>query len=607
MLKVLGKDALFYGVFLLCFCLLSLPAQAFVQQMPDGFVLESELLQANPEERTFDEIRSAPLGQWQKASNQVLNFAIDTREHWLKIRLTNQRDNPEQLLLLLDQPLQDYIDYWQLDEKQQVKQQYLTGDRRSFSSRPLDYRGFAFPVYLKSQESTEIYIRLDTHDGLYEAIPIHLLTGPEYHYWATTDSLWYGFYYGALLILLAYNLIIGLMTRERDFYLYSLYLGFFFIWNITFRGYGQQYFWQDNTWFANQAVALTSSGIFISLSIFTIHFLRLKNKTPGFYKLIAATTVVQFIAVIMAFSGQYASVFALLMPAAAVQLILILGVAVYRAMKGSRPALIFSLAWGILIISALIYFAQVFGMIPANSLTSNILNIGSLFEMLVLALALVDKINQMKRQQTRALEVNLQLQQDNNSELERLVDEKTAQLTALNEQLKHDAITDALTGLYNRRKLPQLYENKLEHCSRLDEQIGFILLDIDHFKQVNDRFGHQDGDQVLIKLSEAMTRFWQDWPADLFRFGGEEFGIITCHKDRHELEKKIQTFQQHISNLSLHHSDNITISVGAVMMPSGQCPDLDQAIAVADGLLYDAKNRGRNLCYIRSLSAEDQC
>lgn len=173
---------------------------------------------------------------------------------------------------------------------------------------------------------------------------------------------------------------------------------------------------------------------------------------------------------------------------------------------------------------------------------------------------------------------------------------------ALNKQLEHDAITDTLTGLFNRRRLPDLYEKRLQQCGQQKEFIGFILLDIDHFKQVNDRFGHQDGDRVLVALADQMRAFWRNQDADLFRFGGEEFGIITCHKDHQQLKEQILAFQQQTSTQPMHHSLRITLSVGAVIMPSQQCSDLDKAIAVADGLLYEAKNKGRDLCLIETLA-----
>lgn len=588
----------------LLFVVLSPQVFASTPEVITGVEQRYSLLEPSENKRDFDTVRGLPEDQWQSTSVDVLNFALDKREHWLKITLKNTDSEQKHLTILLDQPIQDYIDFWLVGNTGKLQQHYKTGDRLPFNSRPMDFRGFAFPVELPATSSVDVFFRFDTYDGLYEAIPVYIQSHDEFRQWIIQDSLWYGFYYGALTILLAYNLIIGFLTKERDFYLYSLYLGTFFIWNLLFRGYGYQHLWPDNPWFANQILSISVSFIFITLTAFTAVFLDLKRQAPRLHRLILVLTGLQLVPIFLTLGSYYTLFFTTLMPIASMHLLAILSAAIYLSYKKSQPAQIFTLAWGVLIASVLIYFAQVLGAIPANSLTSNILNIGSLIEMLVLALAMVDKINQMKQDQAKALKANLIIQQENNIELEQLVAEKTAQLTALNKQLEHDAITDALTGLFNRRRLPRLYEKRLEHCSQHDEFIGFILLDIDHFKQINDKFGHQDGDEVLVKLTECMRAFWLEWQADLFRFGGEEFGIIICHKDRPLLTETIKSFQHHISQQTLHHTRNITISVGAVIMPSQNCPDLDKAIAVADGLLYDAKNQGRDLCLIKSLAEE---
>lgn len=577
------------------------PEQVKAFDSPRLIEQHSALLAASEQKRTFEQVRTLGDKAWQQTSADVLNFSLDPREHWLRIRLSNPHPEQVSLHLLLDQPIQDYIDYWQVDNAGVVQQHVQTGDRRPFSNRLVNHRSFIFPVDLQANTSATLYIRLDSHDGLHEAIPLRILTTTELHHWLASDALWYGFYYGALTILLAYNLIIGFLTKEKDFYLYSLYLGVFFIWNLLFRGYGFQYLWPENPVLMSQILSLSVSGIFITLTAFTMVFLNLKNKMPKLGKLIVVLTAFQTIPILFTLNDDYTLFFTSLMPVAALQLITILTASIYLAWKGSRSAKIYTLAWGILIISVLIYFTQVIGAIPANSLTSNIINVGSLIEMLALALALVDKINQMKQQQTQALKTNLSIQQENNTELEQLVAEKTAQLTLLNKQLEQDAITDALTGLYNRRRIPTLYEERFDHCSQQDEFVGFILLDIDHFKQINDRYGHQDGDQVLVDLAKTMQGFWEPSAADLFRFGGEEFGIITCHKNQQELASRIHDFQQLIGQTSLHATQKITISVGAVIMPSQASIDLDSAIAEADGLLYDAKHQGRDLCLIKEL------
>lgn len=586
---------------LLAMCLIPQKSHALILSSPENIKVTTEQLTPDSRHRSLSQVRQATHALWTPRSDQLLNLSLDAREHWFRIRIEQQSSKREHLILLLDQPLQDYIDLW-LVQNGDLLQLYELGDHRPYSNRVDSYRGYGIPLDLTPGEPLTLYLRMDTFDGLHEVTPAFLLKPEQYHQRLVNDSLWYGIYYGAILLLIAYNLVIGLMTRERDFFLYSLYLTGFMAWNLIFRGYGHQ-LWPDSSWISNHGLVISSCLLLIGLYFFSGSFLKFKDDSPKLYPVIRLLTLYQLIPAGLALSGKYSLAFLFFFPGAAGLMLTVLSTAVLLSRKGDRSARTFVLAWIILLIATLIYFCQVVGLIPANIITINSINIGSLIEMLVLALALVDKINQLKQEQAEALRENLQLQQKNNIELEQLVAEKTAQLTELNKQLEHESVTDTLTGLYNRRRLPQRFKDKLSLCQQSHRPIALVLLDIDHFKQVNDRFGHQDGDRVLAALAEKMRTFWLDWEADLFRFGGEEFGIIVCHQDKKTLTEHIHQFQKRIACEQLHPNCHITLSAGAVVLPSSgeseHTCSLDSAIAQADNLLYEAKNRGRNLCLIR--------
>lgn len=598
--------ALLWALLLLCH---SNSAEALILQSPQGIQVRAEQLEANKDKRTLAEVRSITSEFWHPVSPSLLNLSLDPREHWFRIRIESQEQHQQRLILLLDQPLQDFIDLWLLNNQQIVKT-YQLGDHRAFKNREDSYRGFGIPLELSQSQPVEIYLRLDSLDSLHEAIPFFLLEPDEYHQHIISDSLWYGIYYGAMLLLIGYNLIIGVMTRERDFFLYSVYLTTFLIWNLIFRGYGHQLL-PNNSWISNQGLVVFSSLLMLGLYFFTAAFLKFNHLPTKLHRIIQILSLYQLIPAGLAITGIYSSAFLIFFPGAAALMITILGIACYLAIKGDRSARIFVLAWIILLLATVIYFAQVMGLVAANVLTINSINIGSLIEMLVLALALVDKINMLKQDQAKTLEKNLLLQQQNNLELEHLVAEKTAQLSALNQKLERDSVTDALTNLYNRRRLASLFANKLRQTSECGGTLAFVLIDIDHFKQVNDRFGHQDGDSVLTNLAEYMKTFWQDWNADLFRFGGEEFAIIATHEQQEALSLHLQEFHQMIAATELHPNCKITISIGSVLVRNPEAADkiptavnLDIAIAQADNLLYEAKNRGRNLCLYKEISLD---
>jgi two-component system cell cycle response regulator len=170
------------------------------------------------------------------------------------------------------------------------------------------------------------------------------------------------------------------------------------------------------------------------------------------------------------------------------------------------------------------------------------------------------------------------------------------ELKRSNELLKELSNTDPLTHLYNRRYLTKVLSSELIRAKRYSESLSFIILDIDHFKKVNDAYGHQNGDTVLSAVAEVVQagRRCYDIAA---RYGGEEFvlvlpgttlagGITVAERLREDV--RAISFKPPLEQLS------ITISLGVATFPSAQIEDEDSLIRQADEALYRAKQNGRN-------------
>ena len=150
------------------------------------------------------------------------------------------------------------------------------------------------------------------------------------------------------------------------------------------------------------------------------------------------------------------------------------------------------------------------------------------------------------------------------------------------------AHTDGLTGLANRRAFGAM------DC--LQSGFGLLLLDLDHFKVINDRHGHLAGDAVLCHVARLIREALDDRPrARAYRLGGEEFVIVARFADESEMRELAEALRERIDN---HASlaigteiQSVTISIGATM---GQGEPMEQAFARADRALYRAKNGGRN-------------
>ena len=161
------------------------------------------------------------------------------------------------------------------------------------------------------------------------------------------------------------------------------------------------------------------------------------------------------------------------------------------------------------------------------------------------------------------------------------------------------SITDGLTNIFNRRHFNEVIPDIINSAKREDETLCFLIMDIDYFKQYNDTYGHQMGDEVLIKVAGVLKKSLKRAGDFCFRLGGEEFGIVFKGKNMDESISFSETIRKNIEELKIEHSKNgaskyVTISAGMVCKKASGINSADEIYKDADLLLYKAKESGRN-------------
>ena len=198
-----------------------------------------------------------------------------------------------------------------------------------------------------------------------------------------------------------------------------------------------------------------------------------------------------------------------------------------------------------------------------------------------------------------------------NLELEERVRQRTRDLEEANHQLKQKnwmleqlALTDPLTGMPNRRAMDRLVRSELRRRTRYSSPLALGLIDVDHFKQVNDRYLYPGGDEVLIGLAKTFSSSLRTVDT-IGRVGGEEFLLVAPQTDRDGaliLGERIRTA---VENARFSYQDqviHITVSVGLAVAETGVPAHYGQFHHVAAAALAEAKSSGRNCCVCRSLS-----
>ncbi|MBE0499748.1 MAG: cache domain-containing protein [Campylobacterales bacterium] len=178
-----------------------------------------------------------------------------------------------------------------------------------------------------------------------------------------------------------------------------------------------------------------------------------------------------------------------------------------------------------------------------------------------------------------------------NQSLEKKVYERTEELHDAYIKMKHLAVTDTLTGIYNRYYFNTALEKEIYRAHRYERSFALLMFDLDHFKKINDTYGHAIGDMVLLTLSNLVVSCLRE--SDIFaRIGGEEF-IIILPETGEELSLEIaERIRKNIESYSFEPVKKVTISIGLVRHKSEE--GLEELLRRVDSALYEAKNSGRN-------------
>lgn len=184
--------------------------------------------------------------------------------------------------------------------------------------------------------------------------------------------------------------------------------------------------------------------------------------------------------------------------------------------------------------------------------------------------------------------------------LEHAVIERTTELQEKNEALERIAITDELTRIFNRRYFFELAEKEIERTKRYNHPVSVVLIDADHFKNINDSYGHLVGDQILVNLANFLEGNIRRIDI-LARYGGEEFIVLMPETECEDAAISAERIRKLVESTPMTKGGvdvKITISVGIACWDGNGEMSLDSLLAHADFALYQSKESGRNLVSI---------
>ncbi len=213
-------------------------------------------------------------------------------------------------------------------------------------------------------------------------------------------------------------------------------------------------------------------------------------------------------------------------------------------------------------------------------------------------------------EQLAQLAMRAQLEREQAKQRERWLEREKEQLALKNRELLQQAVHDPLTGVYNRGFFEETLRREIAQAQRAGTTVGLLFLDVDHFKRINDTYGHRCGDSVLQRVAHLVSRSVRS--ADIVaRYGGEEFTVVVHQPTESGIRALAERVRRTVEEASFEfdgQSFPVTVSVGgAIALPGREERDLaERLVEAADRAMYEAKQNGRNQVRIRSLIEEPE-
>lgn len=559
---------------------------------------------------------------WVVSNQSVLNKGYTHSAYWLKISFHNTSNDSLEKFVQLAYPQLDYIDFYLVRNNQLVQHQ-RTGDSLPFADRPLLHRDFILPMSFPPNDQSTLYIRVATSSAM--QLPLEIWTPTNFYAADHYDVLGMGLFVGMMGAMMVFSMFTAF--RQASFTLYVMYTVCITGLIVAISGFAYQHLWPDSPWLQKHNIALFLTGSVSSACLFIDRFLELSVNRHIYARFFRGLALVLFVAALTSLVLPYSI---------SVQLIILTAI---PAMLGGSTILLtvwktqakelryFSLAWIALLLSSTFVAASKLGWIPRSYWTENAIQFGAMVESILLAYALTERSHrervekmaaeikslESEREAREAHEMTLVVQQQANENLEQKVKERTEELAAamtelsrLNSTLKNLTEIDSLTGVRNRRYFDKRISNEWTFAKREQIPLSLLLVDVDHFKLINDQHGHLAGDDCLKAVAETLMSTLPRQSDCLARYGGEEFAVILPNTNLDGARIVGEAIRRCVERLEInlpHQVIKLTASVGiATEIPGNQISE-DYLIANADAALYMAKNAGRNQVRIFSVDA----
>ena len=444
---------------------------------------------------SIDAVQALPITEFSLPLGRDYSDGYSSSHYWFRFTLNFQTTHINDWLLHIPFALLDTAILYEPTLTGNYKSTEV-GDRLAFYQRTILIKNFLFPLE-RFQHKQTYYLYVKTQDSV--QVPLEIWPEQEYmSEYAQSIGIQMAFF-GAMLVMIIYNIFIFISTRDKTYLFYIAFISLMLLFQLGLQGFSHQWLWPNNPWWSNISIPLFG---LLSLNcglLFVRKLLQTRSTLPSFDVVLRAVSYCMLITIPVILFGDYDFAIDVSLVVTSVFFNLTLIAIILLVMKGNRTAKIVLVAWSVFLISGSLSMLGVQGWLPLEIAGTHVLQIGSMVEVVLLSLALADRIKILRKEKLAMEVMSTEILQLSNEQLEKSIRMKDAFIATISHEIKTPM--NAILGSSQLLREEALTHQQLEYVNTIDHSGNLLVSILDNVLE----YSKLEAGKVILKERDVDT------------------------------------------------------------------------------------------------------